>query len=39
MKVATVAEMLGISVRAVSKHLAKGIEVLIRLRKRQEWVR
>jgi RNA polymerase sigma factor (sigma-70 family) len=39
MKVTTVAEMLGISVRAVSKHLAKGTEILMRLRKRQEWVR
>jgi RNA polymerase sigma-70 factor (ECF subfamily) len=39
LKVVTVAEMLGISVRAVNKHLAKGIEVLMRLRKRQEWVR
>lgn len=39
MKLETVAEMLGISVRAVNKHLAKGIEVLMRLRKRQEWVR
>lgn len=39
MKVAAVAEMLGISVRAVSKHLSKGIELLIRQRKRQEWKR
>lgn len=39
MKVAAVAEMLGISVRAVSKHLAKGIEILVRRRKRQEWLR
>lgn len=39
MKVAAVAEMLGISVRAVSKHLAKGHETLIRRRKRQEWAR
>lgn len=39
MKVAAVAQMLGISVRAVSKHLAKGIEILLRCRKRQEWMR
>lgn len=39
MKIAAVAEMLGISVRAVSKHLAKGIEILSRRRKRQEWMR
>jgi RNA polymerase sigma-70 factor (ECF subfamily) len=39
MKVAVVAEMLGISVRAVNKHLSKGIEALIRLRKRQDWLR
>jgi len=36
MKIATVAEMLGISVRAVGKHLAKGIAELAVLRKRQE---
>jgi RNA polymerase sigma factor (sigma-70 family) len=39
MKVATVADMLGISVRAANKHLAKGVEILMRLRKRQEWLR
>jgi len=39
MKTETVAEMLGISSRAVRKHLAKGIETLMRLRKRQEWMR
>lgn len=39
MKVAVVADMLGISVRAVNKHLAKAIQVLARLRKRQEWMR
>lgn len=39
MKVAVVAERLGISVRAVNKHLSKAIEVLIRVRKRQEWLR
>jgi RNA polymerase sigma-70 factor (ECF subfamily) len=39
MKVAAVAEMLGISVRAVSKHLAKGVGILLRRRKRQEWMR
>ena len=39
MKTETVAEMLGISARAVRKHLAKGIETLMRLRKRQEWIR
>ena len=38
-RLATVAEMLGISSRAVRKHLAKGIETLMRLRKRQEWMR
>lgn len=36
MRVATVAEMLGISVRAVGKHLAKGIAQLAALRKQQE---
>jgi len=39
MKAETVAQMLGISSRAVRKHLAKGIEILTRLRKRQEWAR
>lgn len=39
MKVAVVAERLGISVRAVNKHLSKAIEALIRVRKRQEWLR
>ena len=39
MKVAEVADMLGISHRAVNKQLAKGMQVLMRLRKRQEWVR
>lgn len=39
MKVSAVAELLGISVRAVSKHLSKGIEILLRRRKRQEWLR
>jgi DNA-directed RNA polymerase specialized sigma24 family protein len=32
MKVATVAEMLGISVSAVNKHLSKGVAHLARLR-------
>jgi RNA polymerase sigma factor (sigma-70 family) len=36
MKVATVAEMLGISASAVGKHLAKGIAQLAALRKQQE---
>jgi RNA polymerase sigma-70 factor (ECF subfamily) len=36
MRVATVAEMLGISVSAVGKHLAKGIAQLAALRKEQE---
>jgi RNA polymerase sigma factor (sigma-70 family) len=36
MRVATVAEMLGISVSAVGKHLAKGIAELATLRKQQE---
>lgn len=36
MRVATVAEMLGISVSAVNKHLAKGIAHLAQLRKRQD---
>jgi RNA polymerase sigma factor (sigma-70 family) len=36
MRVATVAEMLGISASAVGKHLAKGIAQLAALRKRQE---
>jgi len=35
MRVATVAEMLGISVSAVGKHLAKGIAQLAALRKQQ----
>jgi RNA polymerase sigma factor (sigma-70 family) len=35
MRVATVAEMLGISVSAVAKHLAKGIAQLATLRKQQ----
>jgi RNA polymerase sigma factor (sigma-70 family) len=36
MRVATVAEMLGISVSAVGKHLAKGITQLAALRKQQD---
>jgi RNA polymerase sigma factor (sigma-70 family) len=36
MRVATVAEMLGISASAVGKHLAKGIAQLAALRKQQE---
>ena len=36
MRVATVAEMLGISVSAVAKHLAKGIAQLAILRKQQD---
>ena len=36
MRVATVAEMLGISTSAVAKHLAKGIAQLASLRKQQE---
>jgi DNA-directed RNA polymerase specialized sigma24 family protein len=36
MKVATVAEMLGISTSAVGKHLAKGIAQLAALREEQE---
>jgi len=36
MKVATVAEMLGISASAVAKHLAKGIARLATLRKQQD---
>jgi RNA polymerase sigma factor (sigma-70 family) len=36
MRVATVAEMLGISASAVAKHLAKGIAQLAALRKQQE---
>jgi RNA polymerase sigma factor (sigma-70 family) len=36
MRVATVAEMLGISASAVGKHLAKGIAELASLRKQQE---
>jgi RNA polymerase sigma-70 factor (ECF subfamily) len=36
MRVATVAEMLGISTSAVAKHLAKGIAQLAALRKRKE---
>ena len=36
MKVATVAEMLGISTSAVAKHLAKGIAQLATLRKQQD---
>jgi RNA polymerase sigma factor (sigma-70 family) len=36
MRVATVAEMLGISVSAVGKHLAKGIAQLAALRKQQD---
>lgn len=36
MRVATVAQMLGISASAVAKHLAKGIAQLAALRKRQE---
>jgi RNA polymerase sigma factor (sigma-70 family) len=36
MRIATVAEMLGISVSAVGKHLAKGIAELAALRKRQD---
>jgi RNA polymerase sigma factor (sigma-70 family) len=36
MRVATVAEMLGISASAVAKHLAKGIAQLATLRKQQE---
>jgi RNA polymerase sigma factor (sigma-70 family) len=36
MRVATVAEMLGISVSAVAKHLAKGIAQLAELRKQQD---
>jgi len=39
MKLTVVAETLGISVRAVHKHLTKAIEALLRLRKRQEWLR
>jgi len=35
MKVATVAEMLGISVSAVNKHLSKGVAHLARLRERK----
>ncbi len=35
MRIATVAEMLGISVSAVGKHLAKGISQLAALRKQQ----
>ncbi|MGH3427896.1 MAG: RNA polymerase sigma factor, partial [Mycobacteriales bacterium] len=38
MKVATVAEMLGISVSAVNKHLSKGIAHLALVRKRQDAV-
>ena len=36
MRIATVAEMLGISVSAVGKHLAKGIAQLATLRKQQD---
>ena len=36
MRIATVAEMLGISVSAVGKHLAKGIAQLAMLRKQQD---
>lgn len=36
MRIATVAEMLGISVSAVNKHLARGLEHLAQVRKRQE---
>ena len=36
MRIATVAEMLGISVSAVAKHLAKGIAQLAALRKQQD---
>jgi DNA-directed RNA polymerase specialized sigma24 family protein len=36
MRIATVAEMLGISVSAVGKHLAKGIAQLAALRKQQD---
>jgi RNA polymerase sigma-70 factor (ECF subfamily) len=36
MRIANVAQMLGISVSAVNKHLSKGLEHLARLRKRQE---
>jgi RNA polymerase sigma factor (sigma-70 family) len=36
MRIATVAEMLGISVSAVGKHLAKGIAQLAELRKEQD---
>ena len=36
MRVATVADMLGISVSAVAKHLAKGIAELAALRKQQD---
>ena len=36
MRIATVAEMLGISVSAVGKHLAKGISQLAALRKQQD---
>lgn len=39
MKVTVVAERLGISVRAVNKHLSKAIAALVRVRKRQEWLR
>jgi RNA polymerase sigma-70 factor (ECF subfamily) len=39
MKATVVAERLGISVRAVNKHLSKAIAALIRVRKRQEWLR
>jgi DNA-directed RNA polymerase specialized sigma24 family protein len=35
MKVATVAEMLGISVSAENKHLSKGVAHLARLRERK----
>jgi RNA polymerase sigma factor (sigma-70 family) len=36
MRIATVAEMLGISVSAVSKHLSRGIAQLAELRKQQD---
>jgi RNA polymerase sigma factor (sigma-70 family) len=36
MRIATVAEMLGISVSAVNKHLAKGLARLAELRKQQD---
>jgi DNA-directed RNA polymerase specialized sigma24 family protein len=36
MKVATVADMLGISISAVNKHLAKGIARLAELRRQQD---